>query len=107
MHMGDVIDIYPHDGKVCKHGTDDVIATFKLKTDVLYDEVRAGGRIPLIIGRGLTDRARTALGLEPSEVFRRPVPVAESNKGFTLGQKWWVKPAVLKAFALALIANLK
>ena len=87
MNMGDVIDIYPHEGKVCKHGTDEVISTFKLKTDVLYDEVRAGGRIPLIIGRGLTDRARTSLGLEPSEVFRRPVPVAESDKGFTLAQK--------------------
>lgn len=87
MNMGDVIDIYPHDGKVCKHDTDEVISTFKLKTDVLYDEVRAGGRIPLIIGRGLTDRARTSLGLEPSEVFRRPVPAAESNKGFTLAQK--------------------
>ncbi|GLT16014.1 bifunctional aconitate hydratase 2/2-methylisocitrate dehydratase [Vibrio algivorus] len=87
MNMGDVIDIYPHEGKVCKHGTDEVISTFKLKTDVLYDEVRAGGRIPLIIGRGLTDRARTSLGLEPSEVFRRPVPVADSDKGFTLGQK--------------------
>ncbi|MGO2457338.1 MAG: bifunctional aconitate hydratase 2/2-methylisocitrate dehydratase, partial [Vibrio casei] len=87
MNMGDVIDIYPHEGKVCKHDTDEVISTFKLKTDVLYDEVRAGGRIPLIIGRGLTDRARIALGLKPSEVFRRPVPVPESNKGFTLGQK--------------------
>ncbi len=87
MDMGDVIDIYPHDGKVCKHGTDEVISTFKLKTDVLYDEVRAGGRIPLIIGRGLTDRARTALDLEPSKVFRRPVPVADSGKGFTLAQK--------------------
>ena len=87
MNMGDVIDIYPHEGKVCKHGTDEVISTFKLKTDVLYDEVRAGGRIPLIIGRGLTDRARTSLGLEPSDVFRRPVPVADSDKGFTLAQK--------------------
>ncbi|OEF24615.1 bifunctional aconitate hydratase 2/2-methylisocitrate dehydratase [Vibrio rumoiensis] len=87
MNMGDVIDIYPHEGKVCTHGTDDVISTFKLKTDVLYDEVRAGGRIPLIIGRGLTDRARTSLGLEPSEVFRRPVPVVDSGKGFTLAQK--------------------
>ncbi len=54
---------------------------------MLYDEVRAGGRIPLIIGRGLTDRAREALGLEPSDVFRRPQPVADTGKGFTLGQK--------------------
>ena len=85
--MGDVIDIYPHEGKVCKHGSDDVLSTFKLKTDVLVDEVRAGGRIPLIIGRGLTDKAREALGLEPSKVFRRPVPVADNGKGFTLAQK--------------------
>lgn len=87
LNMGDVIDLYPADGKVCKHGTDDVLSTFQLKTDILYDEVRAGGRIPLIIGRGLTDRARECLGLEPSNVFRRPRPVAESTKGFTLAQK--------------------
>lgn len=87
LNMGDVIDLYPADGKVCKHGTDEVLSTFQLKTDILYDEVRAGGRIPLIIGRGLTDRARECLGLEPSDVFRRPRPVAESTKGFTLGQK--------------------
>lgn len=87
LNMGDVIDLYPADGKVCKHGTDDLLSTFQLKTDILYDEVRAGGRIPLIIGRGLTDRARECLGLEPSDVFRRPRPVAESTKGFTLAQK--------------------
>lgn len=87
MHMGDLIDVYPFEGKVCRHGTDDVLSTFKLKTDVLYDEVRAGGRIPLIIGRGLTDRARESLKLEPSAVFRRPKPVADTNKGFTLAQK--------------------
>ncbi|EOD80477.1 Aconitate hydratase 2 [Grimontia indica] len=87
LNMGDVIDIYPFKGEVRSHGSDDVLSTFSLKTDVLYDEVRAGGRIPLIIGRGLTDRAREALGLEPSDVFRRPQPVADSGKGFTLGQK--------------------
>lgn len=87
LHMGDVIDVYPYEGKVCNHQTGEVLATFKLKTDVLIDEVRAGGRIPLIIGRGLTDKARESLGLEPSTVFRRPVPVAESKKGFTLAQK--------------------
>ncbi|MEE1675489.1 bifunctional aconitate hydratase 2/2-methylisocitrate dehydratase [Agarivorans aestuarii] len=85
--MGDVIDIYPFAGEVKKSGTDEVISTFELKTDVLLDEVRAGGRIPLIIGRGLTDRARTSLGLEPSEVFKRPQDVAASSKGFTLAQK--------------------
>src|SRR5690606_39279927 len=56
--MGDVIDVYPYAGKVCKAGTDEVITTFELKTDVLLDEVRAGGRIPLIVGRGLTEKAR-------------------------------------------------
>src|SRR6056300_991655 len=63
LNMGDVIDVYPYEGKVCMHGTDDVICEFGLKTQVLLDEVRAGGRIPLIIGRGLTDKAREALGL--------------------------------------------
>ncbi|WP_099610604.1 bifunctional aconitate hydratase 2/2-methylisocitrate dehydratase [Vibrio fujianensis] len=87
LNMGDVIDIYPYEGKVCHHQTGEILAHFTLKTDVLIDEVRAGGRIPLIIGRGLTDKARESLGLEPSTVFRRPSPVAESNKGFTLAQK--------------------
>ncbi len=85
--MGDVIDVYPFKGEVRSNASDDVLSTFSLKTDVLYDEVRAGGRIPLIIGRGLTDRAREALGLEPSDVFRRPQAVADSGKGFTLAQK--------------------
>ncbi|WP_165310332.1 bifunctional aconitate hydratase 2/2-methylisocitrate dehydratase [Vibrio ziniensis] len=87
LHMGDVIDVYPFEGKVCNHETGEVLATFKLKTDVLIDEVRAGGRIPLIVGRGLTDKARLALGLAPSDVFRRPVAVADSGKGYTLAQK--------------------
>ncbi|MBY7830039.1 bifunctional aconitate hydratase 2/2-methylisocitrate dehydratase [Vibrio fluvialis] len=87
LNMGDVIDVYPYEGKVCNHETGEVLATFKLKTDVLIDEVRAGGRIPLIVGRGLTDKARQALGMEASTVFRRPVPVADSGKGFTLAQK--------------------
>ncbi|MFB9135966.1 bifunctional aconitate hydratase 2/2-methylisocitrate dehydratase [Vibrio olivae] len=87
LNMGDVIDVYPYEGKVCAHGTDEVLSTFKLKTGVLLDEVRAGGRIPLIIGRGLTDKARESLGLEPSDVFAKPVPVADSGKGFTLAQK--------------------
>ncbi len=87
LNTGDVIDIYPYEGKICRHGSDEVLSTFKLKTDVLLDEVRAGGRIPLIIGRGLTDKAREALSLAPSEVFKRPAPVADSGKGFTLAQK--------------------
>ncbi|MCG9712342.1 bifunctional aconitate hydratase 2/2-methylisocitrate dehydratase [Shewanella insulae] len=87
MNMGDVIDIYPYEGVVKLHGTDEVISEFKLKTDVLLDEVRAGGRIPLIIGRGLTDRARETLGLPASDVFVRPQDVADSGKGYTLAQK--------------------
>ncbi|WP_283392761.1 bifunctional aconitate hydratase 2/2-methylisocitrate dehydratase [Photobacterium phosphoreum] len=85
--MGDVIDVYPFKGEVRRHDNDELVSTFKLKTDVLIDEVRAGGRIPLIIGRGLTDRARQVLNLPASEVFRRPVAVAESDKGYTLAQK--------------------
>ncbi len=87
MAMGDVIDIYPYQGVVKNHDTDTVICEFSLKTEVLLDEVRAGGRIPLIIGRGLTDRARKALGLEASTIFRRPVDTEQSDKGFTLAQK--------------------
>ncbi|ROZ82271.1 bifunctional aconitate hydratase 2/2-methylisocitrate dehydratase [Pseudomonas neustonica] len=87
MNTGDVIDVYPYEGKVCKHGTDEVITTFELKTQVLLDEVRAGGRIPLIIGRGLTEKARTEMGMSPSDLFRKPVPPAESTKGYTLAQK--------------------
>ncbi|MDF9778463.1 aconitate hydratase 2/2-methylisocitrate dehydratase [Pseudomonas baetica] len=87
MHMGDVIDLYPHAGKVCKHGTDEVLTTFEMKTPVLLDEVRAGGRIPLIIGRGLTEKARAELGLPPSTLFKKPEAPAESTKGFTLAQK--------------------
>ncbi len=87
LNMGDVIDIYPYKGEVRNHETNDVIATFELKTDVLLDEVRAGGRIPLIIGRGLTTKARESLKLPQSEVFRIAKPVAASNKGYSLAQK--------------------
>src|SRR5690606_33922777 len=87
MNTGDVIDIYPYEGKVLRHGSDEVITTFELKTDVLLDEVRAGGRIPLIIGRGLTEKARTSLGMEPSKVFRLPFNPEDSGKGYTLAQK--------------------
>lgn len=87
MAMGDVIDIYPYEGVVKRHGSEDAVCRFELKTDVLLDEVRAGGRIPLIIGRGLTDRARKSLGLPPSTVFRRPGAVQDSGRGFTLAQK--------------------
>lgn len=87
LNMGDVIDIYPYAGKICVHDTDNVIAEFSLKTDVLLDEVRAGGRIPLIIGRGLTHKARVALGLPESDIFVKPQSAVENHKGFTLAQK--------------------
>nr|WP_286087020.1 bifunctional aconitate hydratase 2/2-methylisocitrate dehydratase [Halomonas sp. S3-1-1] len=87
LEMGDVIDIYPYEGKVCKHGTDDVLTTFELKTQLILDEVRAGGRIPLIIGRGLTGKARESLGLEASDVFRLSEQPKDTGKGFTLAQK--------------------
>ncbi|EOY8495979.1 bifunctional aconitate hydratase 2/2-methylisocitrate dehydratase [Providencia stuartii] len=87
LNMGDVIDIYPYKGEVCNHETGELLATFELKTDVLIDEVRAGGRIPLIIGRGLTAKARESLGLEPTNVFRHAKSVAQSNRGFSLAQK--------------------
>lgn len=87
LEMGDIIDVYPYEGKVCKHGTDEVLTTFELKTQLLLDEARAGGRIPLIIGRGLTAKARESLGLAPSDVFRKPEQPADTGRGFTLAQK--------------------
>jgi len=86
-NMGDVIDIYPYEGVVKEHDTEKVLSTFKLKSDVILDEVQAGGRIPLIIGRGLTTRAREALELEPSTLFRLPVEVQDTGKGYSLAQK--------------------
>ncbi|ABM38326.1 bifunctional aconitate hydratase 2/2-methylisocitrate dehydratase [Polaromonas naphthalenivorans] len=85
MAMGDVIELRPYDGKALKDGQ--VIAEFKLKSDVLFDEVRAGGRIPLIVGRGLTAKARFALGLPVSTLFRLPQNPEDSGRGFTLAQK--------------------
>ncbi|PXX50437.1 MULTISPECIES: bifunctional aconitate hydratase 2/2-methylisocitrate dehydratase [Aquitalea] len=85
LEMGDVIDIYPYDGKIEKNGA--TVANFQLKSDVLLDEVRAGGRINLIIGRGLTAKAREALGLAPSTTFRLPKDPVNSGKGFSLAQK--------------------
>ncbi|MES2911070.1 MAG: bifunctional aconitate hydratase 2/2-methylisocitrate dehydratase, partial [Pseudomonadota bacterium] len=85
MAMGDVIELRPYDGKALKDGK--VIAEFKLKSDVLLDEVRAGGRIPLIVGRGLTAKARFALGLPLSTQFRLPVAPEDNGRGFTLAQK--------------------
>ncbi len=85
MNMGDEVELRPYEGKALKGGQ--VVAEFKLKSDVLFDEVRAGGRIPLIIGRGLTAKAREALGLPPSTLFRLPQPPVDTRKGFTLAQK--------------------
>ncbi|WP_318357581.1 bifunctional aconitate hydratase 2/2-methylisocitrate dehydratase [Enterobacter sp.] len=87
LNMGDVIDVYPFKGEVRNHETGELLANFELKTDVLIDEVRAGGRIPLIIGRGLTTKAREALGLPHSDVFRQAKDVAESSRGYSLAQK--------------------
>jgi aconitate hydratase 2/2-methylisocitrate dehydratase len=87
MHMGDVIDVYPYKGIVNNHTTGEQISSFALKTNVIMDEVRAGGRIPLIIGRGLTDKARTSLGLGPTDLFQKPEQPADSGKGYTLAQK--------------------
>ncbi len=87
LNMGDVIDVYPYKGEIRNHDTNELLATFELKTDVLLDEVRAGGRIPLIIGRGLTAKARESLGLPHTDIFRQAKPVEKSSRGFSLAQK--------------------
>lgn len=85
LEMGDVIDILPYEGRIEKGGK--TVVEFSLKNDVLLDEVQAGGRINLIIGRSLTAKAREFLGLKPSTAFRLPVAPAASKTGFTLAQK--------------------
>ena len=85
LKMGDVVDIFPYEGKIVKDGK--TVAEFELKSQVLLDEVQAGGRINLIIGRGLTTKAREALGLPVSETFRLPQPPVATNAGFSLAQK--------------------
>jgi aconitate hydratase 2 / 2-methylisocitrate dehydratase len=89
LEMGDVIDILPYDGKIVKNGANgpEVVTEFKLKSDVLFDEVRAGGRINLIIGRSLTAKAREFLGLPASTLFRLPTAPIATKAGFTLAQK--------------------
>ncbi len=96
METGDVITIYPYKGEITKHvgangrspsPAETVISTFTLKPETIFDEVRAGGRIPLLIGRTLTDKVRMAMGLEPSKLFIRPTSPVDTGKGFTLAQK--------------------
>ena len=85
LEMGDVVDIYPYAGKIERDGA--VIETFQLRSDVLLDEVQAGGRINLIIGRSLTAKALEFLGLPATDVFRLPVAPVDSGKGYTVAQK--------------------
>ena len=85
LEMGDVIDVRPYEGKLVRNG--ETVVEFKLKSDVLFDEVRAGGRINLIIGRSLTAKAREFLGLPASTLFRLPSVPTATNAGFTLAQK--------------------
>ena len=85
LEMGDVIEVHPYDGKITKNGA--TLVEFQLKSDVLLDEVRAGGRINLIIGRSLTGKAREFLGLPASTLFRLPQAPAATKAGFTLAQK--------------------
>lgn len=87
MNMGDTIDIYPMDGVIKNADTGEVLAEYSYKSKVILDEVRAGGRINLIIGRGLTQKARESLGLGATDIFRTPEVPASSNAGFTLAQK--------------------
>ena len=87
LNTGDVIDIRPYEGVIRHHDSGEPVCEFALRNDIILDEVRAGGRIPLIIGRGLTDRARKALGLPASDVFRRPKAQQASGQGYTLAQK--------------------
>ena len=87
MEMGQEIVLEPFNGRVLDAETNELITTFELKTDVILDEVRANGRIPLIIGRQLTDKTREALDLEPTDIFRRPDAKDSSEKGYTLAQK--------------------
>ena len=87
MNLGDVIEIYPYEQKVVNYDTKEVLCNYEYKSNTLLDGVRAGGRIPLIIGRSLTDETREILKLSSSKVFVRPEEAEKSEKGFTLAQK--------------------
>ncbi|EXJ09930.1 Aconitate hydratase 2 [Nitrincola nitratireducens] len=105
MNMGDVIDVYPYEGVAKNHDTGAELCRFELKTQMLLDEVRAGGRIPLIIGRGLTQKAREALGLGPIDIFRTPEQPNDTGKGYTLAQKMVGKACGVAGVRLVLLAN--
>ena len=94
--MGQEIIFEPFKGQITDSKTNELLCEFKLKTEVLLDEVRANGRIPLIIGRQLTDKTREVLGLEPTDIFRRPNQNDTSKKGYTLLKKWLVKHVELR-----------
>jgi aconitate hydratase 2/2-methylisocitrate dehydratase len=91
LQSGDVITIRPYDGTIERAAGEpnagEIVARFELKPSTITDEVRAGGRIPLLIGRSLTDKVRAQLGLAPSELFIRPVAPTDTSKGYTLAQK--------------------
>ncbi len=87
LNTGDVIDIYPYAGEIRKHSTNELITKFEIKNPVLFDEVRAGGRISLIIGRKLTAKAREFLNLPVNDVFRKNIQIPASNRGYSLAQK--------------------
>jgi len=96
LNMGQEIIFEPHNGKILDAESGEILSEFELKTPVLLDEVRANGRIPLIIGRQLTDKTREALGLEPTDIFTRPDAEDFSQKGFTLAQKMVGKACGIK-----------
>ena len=87
MNLGDVIEIYPYDKKVVSADSGELLCEYEYKSNTLLDGVRAGGRIPLIIGRSLTDETREILNLDSSDAFVRPEQAEKNNKGFTLAQK--------------------
>ena len=94
METGDVVELYPYKGEAHKNG--ECIATFKLRPNTITDEVRAGGRIPLIIGRGLTTKARQVLGMGEDDIFLRPEQPKDNGKGYTLAQKMVGKACGMK-----------
>merc|ERR1719499_825252 len=96
LNMGDIIDVYPYEGKIKAHGTDQVLSTFTLKSKVLLDGVQAGGRVPLIIGKQITAWARETLGLPPSDAFRPTSSTQAKAAGYTLAQKMVAKACGLE-----------